>query len=99
MLKMESAYDLRRKHIRKKEQEMKYQEVIADKALQALQALKQKHNEQNPVTTNVPRVNEKIPTYSELLDIIDKQNMLINKLIAREKLTLNKLDQVLEKRN
>lgn len=96
MLKMESAYDLRRKHIRKKEQKMKYQEVIADKALQAL---KQKHNEQNPVTTNVPRVNEKIPTYSELLDIIDKQNMLINKLIAREKLTLNKLDQVLEKRN
>lgn len=93
MLKMKSAYDLRRRHIRKKEQEMKYQEVIADKAL------KQKHNEQNPVTTNVPRVNEKIPTYSELLDIIDKQNMLINKLIAREKLTLNKLDQVLEKRN
>lgn len=96
MLKMKLSYDLRRKHIREKEQEMKYQEVIADKAIQAL---KQKHNEQNPVTTNVPRVNKKIPTYSELLDIIDKQNMLINKLIAREKLTLNKLDQVLEKRN
>lgn len=31
--------------------------------------------------------------------MLDKQNMLINKLIAREKLTLNKLDQVLEKRN
>lgn len=93
---MKSAYDLRRKRIREKEQEMKYQEIVADKAIQAL---KQKHNEQNPVTTNVSRVNEKIPTYSELLDIIDKQNMLINKLIAREKLTLNKLDQVLEKRN
>lgn len=53
---MKLAYDLRRKHIRKKEQEMKYQKVIADKAIQAL---KQKHNEQNPVTTNVPRVNEK----------------------------------------
>lgn len=93
---MKSAYDLRRKRIREKEQEMKYQEIVADKAIQAL---KQKHNEQNPVTENTPKGNKQIPTYSELLDIIDKQNMLINKLIAREKLILDKLDQVLEKKN
>lgn len=36
MVKMKLAYDLRQKHIRKKEQEMKYKEVIADKAIQAL---------------------------------------------------------------
>lgn len=54
---MKSAYDLRRKHIREKEQEMKYQEVVADKAIQAL---KQKHNEQNLVTANIPKVNKEI---------------------------------------